>query len=90
MRTEFFTSGTNTSTKVEKKISYVFADGVEISSQITSKTTFDKQRRRRHGPSYNLNAMAALVEAAASAGAETAAEENEHEMGLRDTSVDSE
>jgi len=34
--------------------------------------------------------MASLIEAAASAGAETAVEENEHKMGLRDTPVDSE
>jgi hypothetical protein len=56
----------------------VFGDGVKISSEISSKTTF--QCGRRQGPSYSLEAMAALVEVAAGVMADSAVEELEDEI----------
>ena len=78
---ELLNIGTGTSTKVEKKTNYAFSDGAEISSEVTSKTTFVKNRRR-HGPSYNLEGMAMLVEAVATVDAEVATEEAEREIRM--------
>jgi hypothetical protein len=64
--------------KIDKRVEYVFGDSVEISSEISSKTTF--QRGCRNGPSYDLQAMAILVKAAASVMVDTAVEELEHEI----------
>ena len=73
-------TGTSSSTKIERKINYIFADGVEVSSEVSSKTTFSMRRMGRHGPSYSIGGMATLVEAAASAMAEAAVEEVEGEI----------
>ena len=73
-------TGTNGSTEVNKRIDYHFGDGLEITSEVSSKTTFHKRHVGRHGPSYNVHAMAALVEAAASAMAEAVVEETECEI----------
>jgi hypothetical protein len=80
IRNKLSNTGTSSSTKIERKINYIFADGVEVSSEVSSKTTFSTRRMGRHGPSYSIGGMATLVEAAASAMAEAAVEEVEGEI----------
>jgi hypothetical protein len=77
VHTELLNIGTGTSTKVEKN--YAFFDRAKISSEVTSKMTFIKNCHR-HGPSYNLEGLAMVIEVVATVDVEVATEEAEQEI----------
>lgn len=76
------TTRTSKSTTVDRKVKFVFPDGAEVSSEITSKTTFSSPNTRRNGrnQSYDAEATANLIETIALAMAATAAGEVEQEV----------
>src|ERR1700732_4987378 len=59
--------GTNKFTRVDRKIRYKFPDGKEIRSEVSSKTTFGENTRRRgqRVQPFDVEAMAILLEAMA-------------------------
>jgi hypothetical protein len=74
--------GTNKYTKVDRKIRYIFPDGKEICSEVSSKTTFAANTRRKgqHVQPFDTEAMAILLEAMATSMGAAAAEEVEQEV----------
>ena len=76
--TERLTIETSKSTTVERKVKFTFADGTQITSEITSKTTFDRPKTGRNP--YDADAITNLMEAVALVMAATAADEVERDL----------
>jgi hypothetical protein len=69
---------------VDRTVRYTLPDGMRITSQVTSKTTFDLHkgsRGRKVGP-YDVNTTTALMEVIAITMAEKATDDAEKECGL--------
>jgi len=69
-------------TQIDRRIRYIFPDGKEICTEISSKTTFaaNTRRRGRHVQPFDTEAMAILLEAMATSIAEVVAEEADQEV----------
>jgi hypothetical protein len=71
------------STTVDRKVKFIFADGAEVASNITSKTTFNARKSGRKGRNpYDAEAIANLVEAVGLAMAANAANDMERDISV--------